>query len=80
MQKKCKKKLQKGKCLTYLCSVNRESNAYTAKRPEKYELSCKYTKKIVPLQSYWESSEPNRLIQVKHIHYAYKIISLHAMH
>ena len=53
---------------------------YTAKRPEKYELSCKYTKKIVPLQSYWESSEPNRLIQVKHIHYAYKIIPLHAMH
>ena len=53
---------------------------YTAKRPEKYGLSCKYTKIIVPLQSYWESSEPNRLIQVKHIHYAYKIIPLHAMH
>ena len=51
-----------------------------AKRPEKYGLSCKYTKKNVPLQSYLESSEPNRLIQVKHIHYAYKIISLHAMH
>ena len=53
---------------------------YTAKRPEKYGRSCKYTKIIVPLQSYWESSEPNRLIQVKHIHYAYKIIPLHAMH